>query len=153
MRRRRAATAGVGEPTASASAPQVVETAVVSATPVAAETPATPTGSAAAEPTAAGATPEPTLRLVVPEAEVEAQIGPMRRMWDAGGEYTPDCPGDLRNEVDAEMYCLGTRAEDSSTIYVHVYVAWVSGDKTGLGWSYPAPSPEPTAGTTAASSP
>ncbi|WP_157904305.1 hypothetical protein [Parafrankia soli] len=32
-------------PTASASAPQAVETAVVSATPVAAETPATPTGS------------------------------------------------------------------------------------------------------------
>nr|WP_157904304.1 hypothetical protein [Parafrankia soli] len=85
---------------------------------------------------------------MVSEAEVEAQIGPMRRMWDAGGEYTPDCPGDLRNEVDAEMYCLGTRAEDSSTIYAHVYVAWASGDRTGLGRSYGGPTPSGTPATT-----
>ncbi|EFC80330.1 hypothetical protein FrEUN1fDRAFT_6557 [Parafrankia sp. EUN1f] len=126
-------------------AAQLGETAAVTPTSSVEETSATPTESVAAAPPTDGTTSEP-LRPVVPEAEVETQIGPVYRGSGSGGAYTADCPGDLPNQMDAEMICLATRAADKSTFSIHVYVASINGDRTDLGVWYSDMPQEPSAG-------
>ncbi|KPM53132.1 hypothetical protein CcI49_20390 [Frankia sp. CcI49] len=106
---------------------------------------ATPAGSAAATSPAGGATSPEPLRPVVPEEEVEAQISPVYRGSGSGGAYTADCPGDLPNQMGAEMNCLATRAADNSTFSIHVYVSSVDGDRTDLGVWYSDVTREPSA--------
>ncbi|CUU58499.1 hypothetical protein Ga0074812_119133 [Parafrankia irregularis] len=143
--RRRAREYGAAAAIAAATAAVLTVTACSGSAGDAEPPAATPAGSVAATPPADGATSPEPLRPVVPEEEVEAQIGPVYRGSGSGGTYTADCPGDLPNQMGAEMNCLATRAADNSTFSIHVYVSSVDGDRTDLGVWYSDVTREPSA--------